>query len=131
MTTPPPAQPPYPPQPPQGGYPAVQPMNPSDEKMWATLVHIGGIFYFLPSLIGYLIFKDRGPFIRAHTAAALNFQLTMLIASVVGALLSIIGIGLLILLAVYIVNIVFSIIAAIKANQGLWYTYPIAITFVK
>jgi uncharacterized Tic20 family protein len=117
MTTPPYPQPAVPSGP--------QPMNPSDEKLWATLVHVGGIFYFLPSLIGYLVLKDRGPFVRAHTAAALNFQLTMLIASLVGTVLSIIGIGLLILLAVYVVNIVFSIIAAVKANKGEWYTYPL------
>lgn len=110
--------------------PGPQPMNPSDEKMWATLVHVGGIFYFLPSLIGYLVLKDRGPFVRAHTAAALNFQLTMLIASLVGSVLSIIGIGLVILLAVYVVNIVFSIIAAVAANKGEWYTYPLSISFV-
>lgn len=122
MTTPPYPQPAVPSGP--------QPMSPSDEKLWATLVHIGGIFYFLPSLIGYLVLKDRGPFVRAHTAAALNFQLTMLIASLVGTVLSIIGIGLLILLAVYVVNIVFSIIAAVKANRGEWYTYPLSISFV-
>lgn len=110
--------------------PGPQPMNPSDEKMWATLIHVGGIFYFLPSLIGYLVLKDRGPFVRAHTATALNFQLTMLIASLVGTVLSIIGIGLVILLAVYVVNIVFSIIAAVTANKGEWYTYPLSISFV-
>ena len=42
-------------------------MNPSDEKLWATLIHIGGILFgFLPSLIGYLVLKDRGPFIRGR-----------------------------------------------------------------
>ncbi len=122
MTTPPYPQP--------AAQPGPQPMNPSDEKMWATLVHIGGIFYFLPSLIGYLVLKDRGPFVRAHTAAALNFQLTMLIASFVGAVLSILGIGLVILLAVYVVNIIFSIVAAVKASKGEWYTYPLSITFL-
>ncbi|WP_336630832.1 MULTISPECIES: DUF4870 domain-containing protein [unclassified Microbacterium] len=105
-------------------------MSPADEKMWATLIHIGGIFYFLPSLIGYLVLKDRGPFVRAHTAAALNFQLTMLLASLVGSVLLVIGIGLLILLAVYVVNIVFSIVAAVRANRGEWYTYPLSIRFV-
>ncbi len=118
MTTP-----PYP-------QPVAQPMNPSDEKMWATLIHIGGIFYVFPSLIGYLVLKDRGPFVRAHTAAALNFQLTMLIASFVGIVLSIVGIGLLILAAIYIVNIIFSIIAAVKAARGEWYTYPLSIRFL-
>ncbi len=126
MTTPPPN--PASPTPP--AYSAPQPMSPADEKMWATLIHIGGIFYFLPSLIGYLVLKDRGPFVRAHTAAALNFQLTMLLASLVGSVLLVIGIGLLILLAVYVVNIVFSIVAAVRANRGEWYTYPLSIRFV-
>ena len=136
MTAPPPAsQRPYPPQQPHTpqqpyAYPVAQPMNPSDEKMWATLIHIGGIFYFLPSLIGYLVLKDRGPFVRAHTATALNFQLTMLIASVVGGILLIVGIGFIILAVVWVFNVVFSIIAAVRAAQGQWYTYPMAIKFV-
>ena len=41
----------------------------------------------MPALIGYLVLKDRGPFVRAHTATALNFQLTLLIAYVVGGIL--------------------------------------------
>ncbi|TXK15696.1 DUF4870 domain-containing protein [Microbacterium saccharophilum] len=99
--------------------------------MWATLVHVGGIFFgFLPALIGYLVLKDRGPFVRAHTATALNFQLTLLIAEVVGWLTSWLIIGFVIVLAVYVVKIVFSIIAAVKANQGQWYTYPLAIRFL-
>jgi len=106
-------------------------MNPSDEKLWATLVHVGGIFFnFLAALIGYLVLKDRGPFVRSHTATALNFQLTMLIAEVVGWLTSWLIIGFFIVAAVYIVRLVFSIIAAIKANQGQWYQYPLSIKFV-
>lgn len=125
MTTPPTQQPPvYP-----GGAP-YPPLNPADERLWATLIHVAGIFYFLPSLIGYLIFKDRGPFIRANAASALNFQLTMAIASVVGVVLLVIGIGALILLAVWVFTVVFSIIAAVKANRGEWYTYPLSIPFV-
>lgn len=134
MTTPPqpPQQPPYqPPQPPYGGPVPPQPLNPADEKLWSTLVHVGGIFFgFLPALIGYLVMKDRGPFVRAHSATALNFQLTLLIAEVVGWLTSWLLIGFFIVFAVYIVRIVFSIIAAVKANQGQWYKYPLAITFV-
>lgn len=106
-------------------------MNPADERLWATLVHVGGIFFsFVPALIGYLVLKDRGPFVRAHTATALNFQLTLLIASFVGWALTIVVIGFVILAAVWVVNIVFSIIAAIAANKGEWYTYPMSIRFV-
>jgi uncharacterized Tic20 family protein len=121
--------PPPPPQQPYGGQ--APSLSPADEKLWATLIHIGGIlFSFIPALVGYLVLKDRGPFIRAHTATALNFQITLAIAYVVGLILSIVAIGFIILLAVWVLNIVFSIIAAIKANQGQFYTYPIAIKFV-
>ena len=107
-------------------------MSPSDEKMWSTLVHVGGIlFQFLPALIGYLVLKDRGPFVRAHTANALNFQLTLLIAYFVGALLSIVLVGFLIMLADWVLNIVCSIIASVKANGGWPYEYPMTIRFVR
>lgn len=100
--------------------------------MWATLIHIGGIFFgVLPSLIGYLIFKDRGPFVRAHAATALNFQITVLIAYVIGVILIVIIVGLLVLLAAWVLGIVLAITAAMSANRGEWYRYPVAITFVR
>jgi uncharacterized Tic20 family protein len=121
--------PPPPPGAPYGGAP--QQLSPADEKLWATLVHIGGIlFNWIPALIGYLVLKDKGPFVRTHTATALNFQITIFIAYVVGWILSIVFVGFFILLAAWVLNIVFSIIAAVKANQGQFYTYPIAIKFV-
>ena len=117
--------------PPTSPYATVQPLSPSDEKLWATLIHIGGIFFgFLPALIGYLVLKDRGPFVRAHTATALNFQITMTIAAIVAGLLTIIIIGFILLAAIGVMIIVFSIIAAVKANQGQPYTYPLTIKFV-
>jgi uncharacterized Tic20 family protein len=117
--------------PPANPYAAPAPLSPSDEKLWATLIHIGGIiFSFLPALIGYVVLKDRGPFIRAHTATALNFQLTLLIAYVVGGVLVIVFVGFLILAAASVLAIVFSIMAALAANRGEYYTYPLSIKFV-
>jgi uncharacterized Tic20 family protein len=107
-------------------------MSPGDEKLWATLVHVGGIFFgFIPALLGYLLLKDRGPFVRGHTATALNFQLTMLIAGAIGWVTSIVFIGFFILLAVSVLILVFSIIAALAANRGEAYTYPLSITFLR
>ncbi|MBG6058310.1 putative Tic20 family protein [Cryobacterium sp. MP_M5] len=117
--------------PPASPYQAPTPMNPSDEKLWATLIHIGGILFgFLPALIGYLVLKDRGPFIRAHTATALNFQITLLIAYVVGGILTLVLVGFLILFAAWILTIVFGIMAALAANKGEYYTYPLTIKFI-
>jgi len=115
---------------PPGAAPA--PLSQSDERLWATLIQIGGIFlHFVSPLIGYLVLKDRSRFVREHAATALNFQITLAIVYVIGWVLSIVVIGLLIVAAAWIVNIVFSIIAAIAANKGEPYTYPLAITFVK
>nr|WP_169583773.1 DUF4870 domain-containing protein [Microbacterium sp. MF43] len=107
-------------------------MSPSDEKTWATLVHVGSLFFnFLVPLIGFLILKDRGPFVRAHTAAALNFQVSLLIYALVGGVLTIVLVGFVILLAIAVLNLVCSIIAAVKASRGEWYQYPLAIRFVR
>ena len=56
--------------------------------------------------------------------------MTLLIAEVVGWLTSWLIIGLFIVAAAYVLRIVFSIIAALKANKGEWYTYPLSIKFV-
>ena len=120
-----------PPPPPTNPYAVVVPMSPSDEKLWATLVHIGGIlFSFLPALIGYVVLKDRGPFIREHTATALNFQITATIAAVVSIPFSFVIIGFFLLMAVGVLVLIFSILAAIAANNGQRYTYPLSIPFV-
>jgi len=118
---------------PQNAYSGTpQPLSPNDEKLYATLTHIGGIFFsVIPALIVFRGFKDRGPFIRAHSLTALNFHLTMLIAAAIGTMLTIVGIGFLVLGAVSIAILVFSIIAAVAANNGQFYSYPLTIPFVK
>jgi uncharacterized Tic20 family protein len=121
-----------PPPPPVTYAAAPAPLSPADEKLWATLTHVGGIiFHWLAPLIAYLVLKDRGPFVRWHTRQALNFQLTVLIAYIVGFVLCFVFIGFFLLLAVAVLNIVFGILAAMAANRGEFYRYPLAIEFVK
>jgi uncharacterized Tic20 family protein len=123
-------------------YVAPQPLSQSDERLWATLIHVGGILIgFISPLIGYLVLKDRSTFVREHSATALNFQITLAIVHaanfILGLILTIVTLGLwgivqlLIFFAILIVNVVFSIIAAMAANKGELYRYPLAIQFVK
>ena len=124
-------QPPPPPPPVSYAAPPA-PLSPADEKMWAILTHVGGIiFHWLAPLIAYLVLKDRGPFVRWHTRQALNFQLTLLLAYVAGFVLSLVFVGLFVIAAAFILNIVFGILAAMAANRGEFYKYPIAIEFVR
>ena len=54
----------------------------------------------------------------------------MLLGYIVGFFTLWILIGYLILIAVVVLNVVFSIIAAIAANRGEFYSYPVALKFV-
>ena len=115
-----------------GGYQPPQPMSPEDQRLWATLTHIGGIFFnFVAPLVAYLVLRDRGGFIREHTRVALNFHITMAIAYFAGVLTSVLGIGILVVAATGIVSIVFGVLAALAANQGQFYRYPLSIEFIK
>jgi uncharacterized protein len=106
-------------------------MSPDDEKLWATLIQLGGLFFgFVAPLIGYFVLKDRGPFVRSYAVTALNFQLTLLIAYIVGGILILVIVGIFILIAAGILGLVLSIVAAVKASRGEWYEYPLTIRFV-
>jgi len=122
-----------PPPPPANQYQGNAPLSPADERLWATLVQIGGIFFsFLPALIGYLVLRAKGPFIHLHTATALNFQISLFIytAAVFVITLFTLGLGAILFIPLGIVALIFMIIAAVKANQGQPYTYPLTIKFV-
>lgn len=103
----------------------------SDEKTMAILAHILGIFIsFIGPLIIWLIKKDESDFVDFHGKEALNFQITIAIAYAVGVVLSIVGVGCLVMLAAWIMTVVFGIIAAVAANEGEWYEYPVTIRFI-
>jgi uncharacterized Tic20 family protein len=123
----------------------AQPLSESDDKLWASLAHFGGLLYLLPSLLIYIILKDRGPKVKVEAKEALNWQITFLIVEVVLWILSgILGTALL-FTAVYgiaifvsflpflwwVVNAIFSILGGIKVNGGGSYRYPFSFRFIK
>ncbi|MFJ4073811.1 MULTISPECIES: DUF4870 domain-containing protein [unclassified Curtobacterium] len=115
-----------------GGYTPPQPMSPEDQRLWATLTHIGGIFFnFVAPLVAYLVLRDRGGFIREHTRVALNFHITVAIAYVACGVLSVVVIGLVLFPIVAVLTVVFGILAAVAANRGQFYRYPLSIEFIK
>ena len=103
----------------------------SDDRTMALFAHLGGmLFGFLVPLIIYLIKKDESPFIREHSAEALNFHLTMLIGWLVSFVLAFVLIGLLLMPVLFVITFLFGIIASIAANKGERYQYPLKIPFV-
>src|SRR5690606_1652407 len=98
----------------------------SQARTWAMIAHLAGLLaYFLPvigSLIGPLIVwqlkKDTHPSVDEQGREALNFQITVLIATLVCVLLMLVAVGFLLTSVVAVGAIVLMIIAAIKANEG-------------
>ncbi|MDR2710393.1 MAG: DUF4870 domain-containing protein [Burkholderiales bacterium] len=106
-----------------------------EEKTMAMLAHLLGILTgFIGALIIWLISKDKNPaqpFATSQAKEALNFQITILIATVVCWILMFVLIGAILIFVVIIFNIVFCIIAGIKANNGEEYRYPLALRLIK
>jgi uncharacterized Tic20 family protein len=125
--------------------PLAAPLSASDDKLWASLAHFGGVFWILPSLIIYLVFKDRGTRTRVEAKEALNWQITFLIGFIIlsiicgivnGILFNIGAWGLTVLftwlpLVLCILNVVFSLIGGVTVSSGGSYRYPLAQRFIK
>ncbi|MHB8147522.1 MAG: DUF4870 domain-containing protein [Vulcanimicrobiaceae bacterium] len=104
----------------------------SNDRVAAMLTHLGGIFFgFIPSLVVLLVSQNSSPWLLAQIKEALNFQLTMTIAAIVSAILILVLVGFFMLWAIGIIILVCSIIAAVKANQGQLFNYPLTFRMVK
>lgn len=123
---------------------AAAPLTTAEDNQWASLAHLGGILSFLPSLIIWLVFKDRGAFTNQEAKEALNFQITVLIANIALSIIgSIIAVALLIPTfgassvfsglgwVAWLVGAIFSVIAFLKTKDGVAYRYPFAIRLIK
>ena len=105
-----------------------------EDRTLAMLTHLSGIILgFIVPLIIWLINKDKADkaFLNDQAKEALNFQITILIGYIAGTVLTIILIGPLISLAAWVVSLIFSIIAGLKANEGVAYRYPLSIRLIK
>jgi uncharacterized Tic20 family protein len=128
---PPPGYPPpgYGPPPPSWGPPLPR----DEELVWAILAHLS-VFVGLPilgPLVIYLVKKDDAPFARHHAAEALNFHITMAIATVVAAVLVLVLIGLVLLPAIGIFSAVMAVVATVAASNRQWYRYPLTLRLVR
>jgi uncharacterized Tic20 family protein len=110
---------------------AAAPLTPAEDKQWAGFAHLGGILGILPSLIIWLVFKDRGAVTNVEAKEALNFQITLLIVYIIGSILAFVVVGFIINAAAWIAAIIFSIMGFQKVNAGGSYRYPFALRLIK
>lgn len=106
----------------------------SDDRNLAMLTHLSGILLgFIVPLIIWLTNKDKSDkaWLNTQAVEALNFQITIAIAYVACSILTVILIGALLMPVVWLVSLIFSIIAGMAVNKGESYRYPFALRLIK
>ena len=109
-----------------------------EERTWGMFCHLivfSGFIIPFASIIGplviWIIKKDDMPFVEDQGKESLNFQITMMLATIVSVLLMFVLIGFVLIFVVLIFQFIVVIIASIKANEGVYYRYPLSIRFIK
>ena len=130
-----------------------QAYGPGSEQFWmahepdrttALWTHLGALIFGFMPLIMFLVKKDESPFVREHSRQGLNALITntivtfaaLFVFGILGFMLALVtfGIGILLMYAALIVPLVYVviyIIAAVAANKGEGYKFPLTINFVK
>lgn len=87
--------------------------------------------HILGPLVIWLAKREDSPEIDAHGKESVNFQISMLIYSVIAGILCFVLIGIPILILLHFLNIIFVIIATIQASDGRLFRYPLSIRLIK
>ena len=122
----------------------------AQERQWAMFAHLsvllGGIVtagwaanigFFIGPLAIWLLKRDTMPFVADQAKEALNFSLlvTGIFVILMALGLLTLGIGFLITMPIMVIvgiaALILTIIAAMKANEGIRYRYPFNIRFIK
>ena len=110
-----------------------------DTRMWAMICHLAALAGLVVPVVGCIIGplvvwqikKEEFPFVDEQGKEAVNFQISILIYGIVAGLLCFACVGIILLPAVVIFDLIFMLIAAVKANNGEHYRYPLTIRFIK
>ncbi|MFK7910081.1 MAG: DUF4870 domain-containing protein [Akkermansiaceae bacterium] len=111
---------------------------PQAERTWAMLAHLSSFLGWIgipfanliAPFVMWQIKKDEMPFGSSQAKECLNFQISMTIYAIISGILCLVLIGFVLLFALFVFDVVITIIAAINANDGKAYRYPLTIRFI-
>ena len=118
--------------PPAQGYPAPALLPGGlSERTCAMLCHLSALAFWLGPLICWLIWKDSSEFVDDQGKQSLNFQISLFIYYAIAGILCLILVGFVLLAALYVFHLIEIIMAAIQANDGKRFRYPLTINFIR
>lgn len=108
------------------------------EHIWAAACHFGALSIFLGIPLGNLLipaaiwlsWKGTSAFVEDQAREALNFQLTVLLAGLACGLLMLAAIGIPLLVALAVADVVMVVRAGLDAKDGKRHRYEYVIRFI-
>ena len=109
-----------------------------EDRNWGLFAHLSalsGLVIPFGSVLGpliiYLVKKDQSAFATDCAKEALNFNITILFAAIVCAVLWLVFVGILLSVVLFFGWLILTIVAAVRASEGITYRYPATIRLVK
>ncbi|GAA4429713.1 MULTISPECIES: DUF4870 domain-containing protein [Bremerella] len=119
-------------EPPHGDFTSSMEEPSQDDRNIALLCHILGFFtWIVGPVVLWLLMKEKSSFIDFHGKQAINFQITLSIFYIGSGVLFCVYIGILTFLATFVLQIVFTVLACMKAYEGDYYNIPVAIPILR
>ena len=116
------------------------PISPGQERTWGTISHVvplaamvlsAGTLGFVGSLVIYLMYKDKGRFVRQQAANSLNIQIVTGIVLLISIPLMFVLVGFATYGIALVVAFVLHVVGAIKAGNGEWWNPPLTPRLVR
>lgn len=111
--------------------PAGTPVSTSDKALM-LLCHLSmfvGAPFVLPFIV-WLLKRRESDGVGAHAAEALNFHLSWVLWSILCIPLMWIGIGFVVVSALWLAGLILAVVGAVKASDGILYRYPLTLRVV-
>ncbi len=102
------------------------------DKLLIIASHLGGIFFtFVPAFVAFLLRRDTPGFTLDNIKEALNWQITFIIGMIVSGIFALVLIGFIMMALLWVINIIFCLIATLKASNKELYRYPCCLRLIK
>jgi len=109
-----------------------------NERTWGMLAHLAAFGGLVAPLVGNIVapllvwhhWRDRSAFVGEQALESLNFNISVSMAALVCCVLTLVFIGFLLGMALFVGWLALTLIAAIKASEGASYRYPFSLRLV-
>jgi uncharacterized protein len=110
-----------------------------EDRNWGTIGHLSALAAFVAPFLGavlgplivWLVKRDHSAFAGDCAKEALNFNITVCIGYAICALFAFVFIGIPLMLALFVVWLILTVVAAVRASEGISYRYPVSIRFIR